>query len=141
MKLMVFLSWFSNTSVDVVPFGNWLVTRILSINRISSCPFQNLLPKCRRGHISKFPFPLPKWYFCNYGCYKYDLPIKLCYLLLINNLYEQLYVIGSSTKLGKWKVQDGLKLCYSGESIWQVDCALLKGDFPIKYPFFFSGIW
>ena len=44
-------------------------------------------------------------------------------------------MIGSHLKLGKWKVQDGLKLSYAGNSIWQGDCVLRKGDLPIKYPF------
>lgn len=47
---------------------------------------------------------------------------------------EQIYVFGSSTKLGKWKAQDGLKLSYAGDSIWHADCVLPKTDFPIKYP-------
>ncbi|KAK6942118.1 Carbohydrate binding module family 20 [Dillenia turbinata] len=45
------------------------------------------------------------------------------------------YVTGSGTKLGQWKVHEGLKLSYAGESIWQADCAILKTDFPIRYPF------
>ncbi|XP_062166587.1 4-alpha-glucanotransferase DPE2 isoform X2 [Alnus glutinosa] len=45
------------------------------------------------------------------------------------------YVIGSPIKLGKWKVQDGLKLSYAGNSIWQGDCVLRKGDLPIKYKY------
>lgn len=49
-------------------------------------------------------------------------------------LYQQIYVIGSSSKLGLWKLENGLKLTYSGESIWHADCMLQKGDFPIKYP-------
>lgn len=47
-------------------------------------------------------------------------------------------MIGSHLKLGKWKVQDGLKLSYAGNSIWQGDCVLRKGDLPIKYPFWFN---
>ena len=47
----------------------------------------------------------------------------------------QVYVIGSSTKLGHWKVQDGLKLLYTGEYIWEAYCVIPRGDFPIKYPF------
>ncbi|KAJ6316874.1 hypothetical protein OIU78_020040 [Salix suchowensis] len=45
------------------------------------------------------------------------------------------YVIGSTAKLGRWKVQDGLKLYYAGDSVWQADALMQKGDFPIKYPF------
>ncbi|XP_057505875.1 4-alpha-glucanotransferase DPE2 [Actinidia eriantha] len=46
-----------------------------------------------------------------------------------------IYVIGSSVKLGRWKVQDGLKLNYAGESIWEADCVMQKDDFPIKYKY------
>ncbi|KAL8172220.1 hypothetical protein V2J09_024024 [Rumex salicifolius] len=46
----------------------------------------------------------------------------------------QVYVIGSSLKLGQWKVQDGLKLSYAGDSTWQADCMMPKSDFPLKYP-------
>ncbi|XP_047332614.1 4-alpha-glucanotransferase DPE2 [Impatiens glandulifera] len=42
-------------------------------------------------------------------------------------------VIGSSPKLGRWKVQDGVTLSYAGESIWQADCVMQKDDFPIRY--------
>ncbi|KAE8125116.1 hypothetical protein FH972_019951 [Carpinus fangiana] len=48
---------------------------------------------------------------------------------------KSVYVIGSHLKLGKWKVQDGLKLSYAGNSIWQGDCVLRKGDLPIKYKY------
>lgn len=47
----------------------------------------------------------------------------------------QIYVIGSSVELGKWKVQDGLKLSYAGESVWQGDCLVPKGAFPLKYKY------
>ncbi|PWA90321.1 disproportionating enzyme 2 [Artemisia annua] len=46
-----------------------------------------------------------------------------------------LYVIGSSVELGKWKVQDGLKLSYAGDSVWQGDCLVPKGAFPLKYKY------
>ncbi|XP_057971656.1 4-alpha-glucanotransferase DPE2 [Malania oleifera] len=45
------------------------------------------------------------------------------------------YVIGSPAKLGDWRIQDGLKLSYAGESIWQADCEMRKDDFPIKYKY------
>lgn len=45
------------------------------------------------------------------------------------------YVIGSTTKLGKWKVQDGLKLGYAGGSIWEADCVFPRADFPLKYKY------
>ncbi|KAL5743263.1 hypothetical protein ACOSQ2_026379 [Xanthoceras sorbifolium] len=44
-------------------------------------------------------------------------------------------VIGSLPKLGQWKVQDGLRLSYAGEAIWETDCVMKRSDFPIKYPF------
>lgn len=43
-------------------------------------------------------------------------------------------MIGSSLKLGQWKIQDGLKLAYAGDSFWQADCIMGKDDFPLKYP-------
>lgn len=46
-----------------------------------------------------------------------------------------IYVIGSSVDLGKWKVQDGLKISYAGESVWQGDCLVPKGAFPLKYKY------
>ena len=49
-------------------------------------------------------------------------------------------MIGSSVKLGRWKVQNGLKLNYAGESIWEADCVMQKDDFPIKYPFSFARL-
>lgn len=47
----------------------------------------------------------------------------------------QVYVIGSSSKLGQWKIQDGLKLSYAGDSFWHAECILQKAEFPLKYPF------
>lgn len=47
----------------------------------------------------------------------------------------QIYVIGSSSKLGQWKVQNGIKLSHAGDSIWHGDCILQFSDFPLKYPF------
>lgn len=44
-------------------------------------------------------------------------------------------VIGSTAKLGLWKVQDGLKLSHAGDSIWQADVVMPGGDFPIKYKY------
>lgn len=53
------------------------------------------------------------------------------------NIEEEtsIYIIGNTLKLGQWNVQNGLKLSYSGESIWHADCVLPKGDFPIKYKY------
>ncbi|KAF6149462.1 hypothetical protein GIB67_017000 [Kingdonia uniflora] len=45
------------------------------------------------------------------------------------------YVIGSSNQLGMWKVHDGLKLRYAGDSFWQADCVVKKSELQIKYPF------
>ncbi|XP_031127124.1 4-alpha-glucanotransferase DPE2-like isoform X2 [Ipomoea triloba] len=45
------------------------------------------------------------------------------------------YVIGSSLKLGQWKVQNGIKLNYAGDSFWQADCVMGKYDFPLKYKY------
>ncbi|KAJ4828347.1 4-alpha-glucanotransferase dpe2 [Turnera subulata] len=45
------------------------------------------------------------------------------------------YVIGSSEKLGRWKVEGGLKLSYAGDSVWQADFVAPKADFPVRYPF------
>ncbi|KAG4915799.1 hypothetical protein JHK87_053356 [Glycine soja] len=44
-----------------------------------------------------------------------------------------IYVIGSNTKLGQWKVENGLKLSYFGESVWKAECVMQRSDFPIKY--------
>lgn len=50
-------------------------------------------------------------------------------------------MIGSPSKLGEWKAQGGLKLNYTGESVWQGSCVLQKDDFPITYPFSFSCLY
>ncbi|CAL1352309.1 unnamed protein product [Linum trigynum] len=52
------------------------------------------------------------------------------------NMEEEtyVYVIGSCAKLGCWKVQDGLKLSYAGNSTWQADVVVQKDDLPFKYP-------
>lgn len=67
---------------------------------------------------------------------KQDLVLVL-FTICCPNVDEDrsVYVIGSPVKLGQWKVQDGLKLSYSGESIWQGECVLPKDDFPIKYKY------
>lgn len=44
-------------------------------------------------------------------------------------------MIGSNTKLGQWKVENGLKLNYFGESVWLAECVMQRSDFPIRYPF------
>nr|XP_043619388.1 4-alpha-glucanotransferase DPE2 isoform X2 [Erigeron canadensis] len=46
-----------------------------------------------------------------------------------------IYVIGSLGELGRWKVHDGLKLNYAGESVWEGDCVVPKGAFPLKYKY------
>ncbi|KAJ9547973.1 hypothetical protein OSB04_020516, partial [Centaurea solstitialis] len=47
-----------------------------------------------------------------------------------------IYVIGSSEELGRWKVQDGLKLNYVGESIWEGDCELPWRGAGVAIPMF-----
>lgn len=47
--------------------------------------------------------------------------------------YTEIYAIGSSLKLGKWKIHDGLKLNYAGESVWQAESLMHKDDFPVQY--------
>ncbi|KAH0468674.1 hypothetical protein IEQ34_001906 [Dendrobium chrysotoxum] len=44
------------------------------------------------------------------------------------------YVTGSVSQLGQWRIEDGLKLNYTGESIWESYSIVRKVDFPIKYP-------
>lgn len=46
------------------------------------------------------------------------------------------YVTGSVSQLGHWRVQDALRLSYAGESIWKADCVMRKDDFPIEYKYF-----
>ncbi|XP_072996367.1 4-alpha-glucanotransferase DPE2 [Typha latifolia] len=48
---------------------------------------------------------------------------------------SKVFVTGSVSQLGQWRVQDGLPLSYAGESIWKADCLLKKDDFPIKYKY------
>uniref|UniRef100_A0A7N0UGE4 4-alpha-glucanotransferase n=1 Tax=Kalanchoe fedtschenkoi TaxID=63787 RepID=A0A7N0UGE4_KALFE len=43
------------------------------------------------------------------------------------------YVIGSSSKLGSWKIKDGHNLSYTGDSIWKTEVAIPKDDFPVNY--------
>lgn len=57
------------------------------------------------------------------------------YELVTSSVLLQIYVIGSNTKLGHWKVQHGLKLSYFGEFVWLAECVMQRSDFPIKYPF------
>lgn len=45
------------------------------------------------------------------------------------------YVIGNHARLGQWKVQDGLKLGYAGELVWEADFVIKRDDFPIKYKY------
>ncbi|XP_058079209.1 4-alpha-glucanotransferase DPE2 [Magnolia sinica] len=44
-------------------------------------------------------------------------------------------VVGCSIHLGKWNAQDGLKLSYVGEYLWQADCVVQKAELPIKYKY------
>ncbi|WCJ28700.1 4-alpha-glucanotransferase DPE2 [Euphorbia peplus] len=43
------------------------------------------------------------------------------------------YVIGSTAKLGQWKIQGALKLSYAGDSFWQGDVVIPRNDFPLRY--------
>ncbi|XP_010525431.1 PREDICTED: 4-alpha-glucanotransferase DPE2 isoform X2 [Tarenaya hassleriana] len=43
------------------------------------------------------------------------------------------HVLGTSEKLGKWKVEGGLSLNYVGDSVWEADCLIPRADLPIKY--------
>ncbi|XP_010036394.2 4-alpha-glucanotransferase DPE2 isoform X2 [Eucalyptus grandis] len=45
------------------------------------------------------------------------------------------YVIGSCSKLGQWKIQNGVKLSHGGDSVWHADCVVRRGDFPLKYKY------
>lgn len=45
-------------------------------------------------------------------------------------------VIGTTSQLGQWRAQDGLKLSYAGDSIWQADCLVRKDEFPVKYKYY-----
>ncbi|CAM8985551.1 unnamed protein product [Rhodiola kirilowii] len=42
-------------------------------------------------------------------------------------------VAGSSSMLGNWKIKDGHKLSYAGDSIWKTEVAIPKDDFPVNY--------
>ncbi|PKU64882.1 4-alpha-glucanotransferase DPE2 [Dendrobium catenatum] len=48
------------------------------------------------------------------------------------------YVTGSVSQLGQWRIEDGLKLNYTGESIWESYSVVRKVDFPIKYKYYQS---
>ncbi|KAG0479077.1 hypothetical protein HPP92_013796 [Vanilla planifolia] len=45
------------------------------------------------------------------------------------------YVTGNVFQLGQWRVEDGLRLSYIGQSVWEASSVIRKIDFPIKYPF------
>lgn len=66
-----------------------------------------------------------------------DDAIVVQFKICCPNIEEEtaIYVIGSSLKLGHWKVQDSLKLNYAGESLWQANCIMRMDDFPIKYKY------
>ncbi|XP_020590132.1 4-alpha-glucanotransferase DPE2 isoform X2 [Phalaenopsis equestris] len=48
------------------------------------------------------------------------------------------YVTGSVPQLGQWRVEDGLRLNYIGDSIWESHSVVRKVDFPIKYKYYHS---
>jgi 4-alpha-glucanotransferase len=54
---------------------------------------------------------------------------------VVSPVVLQIYVIGSNTKLGQWKVENGLKLSYAGEYVWLAESVIQRSDFPIRYPF------
>lgn len=49
-------------------------------------------------------------------------------------------IMGTASRLGQWRVQDGLKLCYAGDSIWRADCLVRKDEFPIKYKYYKTSV-
>lgn len=64
-----------------------------------------------------------------------EFVIKSTLELVVSRVLLQIYVIGSNTKLGQWKVENGLKLSYVGEFVWLAECVIQRSDFPIRYPF------
>ncbi|BBH06999.1 disproportionating enzyme 2, partial [Prunus dulcis] len=54
------------------------------------------------------------------------------------NIEEEtsIYIIGNTLKLGQWNVQNGLKLSYSGESIWHADCEMPWRGAGVAIPMF-----
>ncbi|KAH9675167.1 4-alpha-glucanotransferase DPE2 [Citrus sinensis] len=59
---------------------------------------------------------------------------KIC----IPNIEEDasVYVIGSTSMLGQWKLQNGLKLSYAGESVWEADCEMPWRGAGVAVPIF-----
>lgn len=49
-------------------------------------------------------------------------------------------MVGSSSKLGNWKVKDGHKLSYAGDSTWKTEVSIPKDEFPVKYPFWVESL-
>lgn len=45
-------------------------------------------------------------------------------------------VMGTASQLGLWRVQDGLKLRYAGDSVWLAECLVRRDEFPIKYKYY-----
>lgn len=45
------------------------------------------------------------------------------------------YVTGSAPQLGQWRVEDGLRLSYTGDYSWEAYAVVRKDHFPIKYKY------
>ncbi|PKI31931.1 hypothetical protein CRG98_047649 [Punica granatum] len=45
---------------------------------------------------------------------------------------SMVYVIGSSSKLGQWKIQNALKLSYAGDSVWHAECIIPRGKIALE---------
>lgn len=76
-----------------------------------------------------------------------NLLVTSCYLAsnsILSYNYEillvQIYVIGSSSKLGQWEVNNGIALSYAGDSTWHADCIFQNSDFPFQYPLVFFSL-
>lgn len=115
-------------------FISWLTFVALwlyHVNRFSCCPVQNLLSRHWRGNIGKLFL---------YDLFVFFIDWVWCGMVAIISYpwlwHVQVYVLGTAAKLGKWKVENGLRLNYVDDSTWEADCLIPKADFPIKYPYF-----
>ncbi|GAB2210062.1 hypothetical protein Drorol1_Dr00015315 [Drosera rotundifolia] len=115
--------------------GEAIELRDLWQNGSDTLPFKSAFKDVLFFHSGKLEIEKPL------GLFEYKLDqgdsVLIQFRICCPSIEEDtsVYVIGSSTNLGQWKVQDGLKLSYAGDSIWQADCALKKDDFPLRYPF------
>ncbi|XP_051149443.1 4-alpha-glucanotransferase DPE2 isoform X2 [Andrographis paniculata] len=64
-----------------------------------------------------------------------DCSVTVQFRICCPNIDEDtsIYVVGSPSNLGRWKVEDGLKLVYAGDSVWLAETVMGKDDMPIKY--------